>query len=630
MANRVYDPKFAVPPPCGQILSHRVRLVYPFQIKIRDRVPHCINALQTSGAWTTAKLNEEFRKEMQEEASSFVFGAGRNESVGYYLRESSGALDIPPNTRGGRNLSGPLFGCFADGDDGAAWLYNPIRRQENKTADARARPGGVGREFRYRVDLTHGAEIFLNSFGSGILTVSLLRDIFPQFSEDAPTPWGELLDFVYHLSHVKYRVPMNWRIEENSTADSLVQLETLPPGVANAGAAIKYFELNGLLHPDPNLEAKSANALTAVRTPGAPFTWGAVFAHWLAPIQSEIEGEQGQFMMYSVVEFPADGANFASNAAAGYEEALVSMAELEEGSHAPVARAEAATRIERLTERHLAAATPMGVAHFVSQQPENSQYNRDRAQRLLVKYFASTLAAYFQWIGLNHYQRRAVAVLGWDSGSQIAVGKLADELSWFVAAANLTIINRRDSHNRFYERLRRAYRTEAGMLALHRTIRDLGRSLETHQQSAALQLSHDALGRLNETQKLLHLTQKDLHHSEQRQGNLELFIVLVYVVEMAHVLGQMTDAKHGYSLTLAIIGTLTALLLVSLIVKKRPAWLHTRLDENRLVPIALVCLLVYFAALLAPALLPPLHRKVPETESPKVRLVEAPQTAPKQ
>ena len=292
------------------------------------------------------------------------------------------------------------------------------------------------------------------------------------------------------------------------------------------------------------------------------------------------------------------------------------MAELEEGSHAPVARAEAATRIERLTERHLAAATPMGVAHFVSQQPENPEYNRDRAQRLLVKYFASTLAAYFQWIGLNHYVRRAVAVLGRETGSQIAVGPLADELSWFVAAANLTIINRRDSHNRFYERLRRVYRTEAGMLALHRTLRDLGRSLETHQQSAALQLLQEALGRLNETQKLLHETQKELHHSEQRQGNLELFIVLVYVVEMAHALGEMTAAKHGYSIALAAVGTAIALLLVVLIVKKRPGWLHAWLGEKRLVPIALGCLLVYFAALLAPAAVPSLRIGPPEAARP--------------
>ena len=209
-----------------------------------------------------------------------------------------------------------------------------------------------------------------------------------------------------------------------------------------------------------------------------------------------------------------------------------------------------------------------------------------------------------------------MAVLGRETGSQIAVGPLADELSWFVAAANLTIINRRDSHNRFHERLRRVYRTEAGMLALHRTLRDLGRSLETHQQSAALQLLQEALGRLNETQKLLHETQKELHHSEQRQGNLELFIVLVYVVEMAHALGEMTAAKHGYSIALAAVGTAIALLLVVLIVKKRPGWLHVWLGEKRLVPIALGCLLVYFAALLAPAAVPSLRIGPPEAARP--------------
>ena len=174
--------------------------------------------------------------------------------------------------------------------------------ERTRKSTKRARPSGVGREFRYRVDLTHGAEIFLNSFGIVIVTLSLLRDDFPK---DTTTPWGELLDFVYHLSHVKYRVPMNWRIEENGASESAVpqptQVETLPAGVANGGAAIRYFKEHGLLDAGFDAEARSADALTAVRTPGAPFTWGSVFARWLAPIQQEIEGEQGQFKMYTVV-----------------------------------------------------------------------------------------------------------------------------------------------------------------------------------------------------------------------------------------------------------------------------------------------------------------------------------------
>ena len=110
--------------------------------------------------------------------------------------------------------------------------------ERTRKSTKRARPSGVGREFRYRVDLIHGAEIFLNSFGIVIVTLRLLRDDFPK---DTTTPWGELLDFVYHLSHVKYRVPMNWRIEENGASESAVpqptQVDTLPAGVANGGAA---------------------------------------------------------------------------------------------------------------------------------------------------------------------------------------------------------------------------------------------------------------------------------------------------------------------------------------------------------------------------------------------------------
>jgi NADPH-dependent curcumin reductase CurA len=82
------------------------------------------------------------------------------------------------------------------------------------------------------------------------------------------------------------------------------------------------------------------------------------------------------------------------------------MAELEEGSHAAIAEGDSMGRITRLTAKHVTAATSTGVVHFVArQQAGDVNYENDRAQRVLVKYFASTMAAYFQWIGLNAHQR---------------------------------------------------------------------------------------------------------------------------------------------------------------------------------------------------------------------------------
>jgi hypothetical protein len=99
--------------------------------------------------------------------------------------------------------------------------------------------------------------------------------------------------------------------------------------------------------------------------------------------------------MYTVVEFPGKGAEFgvpagggtASDQQQGYELALVAMAELEEGSHAPASRSVAEARIERLTERHMVAASPLEVAHFVSRQAGvELEYDVDRAQRIVVKF----------------------------------------------------------------------------------------------------------------------------------------------------------------------------------------------------------------------------------------------------
>jgi hypothetical protein len=119
------------------------------------------------------------------------------------------------------------------------------------------------------------------------------------------------------------------------------------------------------------------------------------------------------------------------------------------------------------------------------------------------------------------------------------------------------------------------------------------------------------LAEVREAQGLLHETQKELHHSEERAGNLELFIVLVYVLEMAHILGEMTHAKHAFSLAMPVAGTVVGLVLVVLIVKKKPGELHDWLGEKRLVPLAMAMLIVYFVGLLVPVWVPGLQQPHP-------------------
>lgn len=454
--------------------------------------------------------------------------------------------------------------------------------------------------------------------------------------QSQPQPlWGDLLDFVYHLSHIKRRASVNWLAAEpgfHITGD-IRQVEVFPKGIESTHSATGHFDTHGLL------PGALTDALTTAAIFGEPFAWSAIFRQLIAPIRGHIGGEQGQFMMYSVVEFSAQGADFSVDSS--YEGALVSMSELEEGSHTPQSPAQAARRVEKLSNRHIAA-TPMGVAHFVSRQSDEDRhtgqpgYEGERAARLMVNFFASILAAYFQWIGLRHYERLAARCLA-PLGSLDRLKLLAREFTWFSASANLTQINRRDSHNRYYERLRISFRTESAMVAMQRTLRDIGRSIEIDQESAQLALSR-------QTQSAILDSQKALHHAEQRQGNLELFIVLVYVVELAHIFGGMAHAKHGYSTIAALIGMAVALLLVLLIAKKRPEAIYSRWikstdekiqkrRESNLIQLALWCLFLYVGALMLPWLLESLRQQpVPAehvaVEMPKVVLPPQQQSAP--
>ncbi len=608
---RGFDPKFAQSPP-ARVLSQRARLVYPFQISQPAMLNACAEKLASSSNWKREeRINEEFRKEMLEEASNFVFGVCREDRAAYYFRSAGGIFDIHPNTRNAGGLAGPLFGCFLNGGKGAKWYFNGLAHAGGKTAATQDRPA---EELRFRVDRKHDAELFLNPFGGGVLSITILIEDL-----NADAPWGHLLDSVYHLSHLKYRAPMIWRCasDEAGPRDTALprQLEGPPSkegadtgGVSAFKQAVEGFEERGLADGGGS---GSTGAIEAARTPGQPFTWRAWIEDMLAPIHDLIGGTQGQLTMYSVVEFAGEGADFGQDLK-DYAAAICSMAELEEGSHAPRAEADALGEVLRLTERHIVAASSMGIAHFVSRQPQGLRFEDDRAQRILVKYFASALAAYFQSIGLNHYERETVRGLGKPGGLE-NIGKLANEIASFVASANLGRINRRDSHNRYYDHLRTAMRTGFGMVSLQRTLRDLGQSLELQEQTGTLGKIEALHDQVLQAQKLLQETQAELGHDHKRLANLELFIVMVYVLEMAHVFGTLTGAKHGYSLIAAVTGMFVGLILVILMVK-RPAWVPKKI-ENSLISVSLVFMVLYCAALVTPVWVENLREPVKESQA---------------
>lgn len=249
-----------------------------------------------------------------------------------------------------------------------------------------------------------------------------------------------------------------------------------------------------------------------------------------------------------------------------------------------------------LTNRHLAAGTPMGMVHSVAQQDPPDP---DRAPRVLVKYFATTLAAYFQAQALQGYQRAAAELLRSGAPAPAFLAALSGEVNLFAVQANLEVVNRREAHNLYYACLRRVFRLAPTLQALQQPLRDSSAALERHQQTATLGAEHAA-------QTAISKAQHELEENEGRLGNLELFIVLVYVLEMAHIFGEFTVSAHGYSLATALVGMTLALLLMLLVVKGWPAPLfhllgrHQKTAHARWTRVALAALVLYVLALLAP------------------------------
>ena len=554
------------------LLSQRLRLVYPFRVP-RSELSGVAGKLENSGIWKAGDLNEEFRKEMLDSASSFVFGAMSHDAPPYYFRNEA-TFDMS-GERSSTRKAGPRYSCFLNGDHGIRWLLHQVRREHNSKVKDRDRPTIT----QFEVNKTHAAEIFLNPFGCGVVTLTLERLLPPN------TSWGDLLDFVYHISHIRRRPPLIWR--EDPT-QQLAQITFLPAGMTPTGALNAFTEEGLVVGSGPS------SALASALQTNAPFTMGALFRELIAPISHVVAGEQGQFMVYSVVEFDHT-ADFSDPAP--FLPPLCVMAQLEEASHPPTVPGQEIVETLASTTRHLVGASSMGVVHFVARQfPRSIDYDEDRAPRLLVKYFASTLAAYFQLVGVNAYQGLSVAILSKPApdtpkgGDEVV--SLSREVSHFTASANLALINRREAHNRYYHCLRRACHVEAALLALQRSLRDISLAQKTHNQSRALSAIQEI--------------QDDLRESDSRLGNLELFIILVYSIEMANIFGELTQARHGNSLAVAATGVFVAFFLVLLLVKHWPGWLHPWMPEKdgnrhrRWMRVALAFLFAYFLALLAP------------------------------
>ena len=301
-----FDKAFEGQPP-ARVLSHRVRLLYPFTVP-KDLLPGVFATLREKSGFRSGELSKEFRTEMLDEASEFIFGATRDKPAPYYLRLAA-TCDAPE-----KNLR---FAAILNGEHGVRWLLNPANQLANSTVNPRTQPPVSV----FAIAEKHGIEVFSNAFGSAVLSITLEHHL------PATPVWGDLLDWVYHLSHLKIRIPMLWNAPLGADPTTIRQVGELPEG-PTAKAIIDHFKVTGEW-----IGAFPGPIAPRLLQPFQPFSLHGLIRELLAPVNDSIEGTQRQLMAYSVVEFGV-AADFAIPSP--FVPALSAMAQLEEGSHTPV------------------------------------------------------------------------------------------------------------------------------------------------------------------------------------------------------------------------------------------------------------------------------------------------------
>jgi hypothetical protein len=367
------------------------------------------------------------------------------------------------------------------------------------------------RKVLVRIGEGAGIELFLSSFGVGVLSIRLAAgSADPTIGLD----YSQALDFNYRLA--QHRRSDVTKIHKRHAKDNVETYKKMSPD-----------QQRGI--PDP----PSEDALLEQRlgAPGGQFDLNELATRLLKPLQEFGLSPVGlfEFLAYTVVRFGSES-DFDSLAAQKPLAALLSgLAQVEESDHAGAPAGRITVPSALLNRHHWAAIGLLGAAHLVADQTDkDGGFNELRPRIVSDKYFIPYLVALQQRVVLNRASDDAARIVALKRGERgRRLTRLRDDLLVFGVGGQFMQVSSRHALHRYYRLTRRGLGVLEAWQDVRQAVTDLADQEATRRQRRLARGFAKNLTTITNVQKVVH--------------TIEYLLASVY---LAHLWHMATNENH--------------------------------------------------------------------------------------
>ena len=404
----------------------------------------------------------------------------------------------------------------------------------------------AGNRYRLRLVPTALIELFLSSYGAGVLSLAL-RPETPQGLQPS-----QLIDFNYRLSQFR-----------PNTAAQL----TTPHPAANVDA---WANLSANQQQQVRIASEDqASVFERVGRPGGTLRLSELAAELVRPLEDlSFEADQGQFAVYTVARFGPSVDFSDANTKHSLSYLVSALAQVEEPRHAGSPEGLTLVGNAVLNRKHWFGASMLGAAHLVAdQEPLDHPFNAARMPRIMIKYFTPYLAALMQRVVLHRASEEASElVLAPPNDANDRFVDLRTCLLEFALEGSFNEVTHRGTLHRYYRLCLDMLNVPAGLAEIRRAVADIdARNTSIRQVRIAEDLRSNAeAARAMQVRMAQHMAV--VAKVQTMVEWIEIIIVSVYLAHLWDLFASHIKAlEHWVSIGVvvaAVLGALLALLIL--------------------------------------------------------------------
>ena len=416
-------------------------------------------------------------------------------------------------------------------------------------------------QFRVRLVPRALIEVFLSSYGVGILSITLRPETHRGFR-----PW-QVIDFNYRLSQFR--------------ANTAAHLIT-PHPAADADGRAPLSESQQ--HQVRVVSDGQSSVFERIGRPGGRVRLSELATELVSPLGPlSFKADRHQFGVYTVVRFGPSIDFSDPKIKHSLSSFLSALAQVEEPRHA--GSGEGITSIGNvvLNRKHWFGAGLLGAAHLVADQvPSDHPFNSARMPRIVIKYFTPYLAALIQRVVLQRASEQASEIVLSPGGEvKERFDDLRTHLLEFALEGSFAEVTHRDTIHRYYRLSRDMLNVPAALAEIRQAVADID---ARNTSSRQVQIAEDLRTNAEAAKTMQMRMAQNMSVIAKVQTMVEWIEIIVVSVYVAHLwdlfASHIPSLEHWVSLGVAIAAALGAVL--ALVILK--PWRHKRHSAVELEP----------------------------------------------